>query len=285
MFRQDDPLPLNYKWAPLGYHGRASSIVPSGTPVRRPSGQLLAGGSHSPVFAPSRQLDYEGEIGIFVGAGNSLGSPIPIAEAEDHILGLCLLNDWSARDIQWWESQPLGPFLSKSFATTISPWVVTLDALEPFRVPRFQRSEADPAPLPYLDCERNRERGGIAITVEVWLATAQMRAQSVRPVRLSCAGFEHMYWTVAQLLTHHASNGCNLRPGDLLGSGTVSGPEGHARGCLLERTWRGAAPVTLPTGESRTFLEDGDEVILRAYAERPGAHRIGFGECRGTLVP
>jgi fumarylacetoacetase len=269
---------------PIAYHGRASSIVPSGTPVHRPSGQLQEGGSSPPVFARSQQLDYEGEIGFFIGSGNSLGAPISITEAEDHILGLCLLNDWSARDIQRWEYQPLGPFLSKSFATTISPWIVTLDALEPFRVPRYQRPEGDPAALPYLDCASDRERGGIAITVEVWLSTAKMRAVGLAPVRLSRAGFAQMYWTIGQMLTHHASNGCNLRLGDLLASGTVSGPEKDARGCLLELTRRGTEPVALPTGESRRFLEDGDEVIMRGYAERAGARRIGFGECRGTLV-
>jgi fumarylacetoacetase len=252
--------------------------------VRRPSGQVQDGSSAPPVFAPSRELDYEGEFGFFVGGGNPLGAPIPITEAEDHILGLCLLNDWSARDVQRWEYQPLGPFLSKSFATTLSPWMVTLDALEPFRVPRYQRPEGDPAPLPYLDSESDRERGGIAITIEVWLSTAKMRAAGLAPVRLSRSGFERTYWTIAQMLAHHASNGCNLRPGDLLGSGTVSGLEKDARGCLLELTWRGTEPIALPTGESRRFLEDGDEVIVRGYAERSGARRIGFGECRGTLM-
>jgi fumarylacetoacetase len=285
MFRPDKPtLVPHYKWMPIAYHGRASSIVPSGTPVRRPRGQLQDGGSSPPVFAPSQQLDYEGEVGFFIGSSNSLGAPIPITEAEDHILGLCLLNDWSARDIQRWEYQPLGPFLSKSFATTISPWIVTLDALKPFRTPRYRRPEGDPAPLPYLDCESDRDRGGIAIRVEVWLSTAKMRGSSLAPVRLSRAGFAQMYWSIGQMLTHHASNGCNLRSGDLLASGTVSGPEKDARGCLLELTWRGTEPVSLPTGESRRFLEDGDEVIMRGYAESAGARRIGFGECRGTLV-
>ena len=285
MFRPDKPpLVPHYKWVPIAYHGRASSIVASGSPVRRPSGQLQDGGPSPPVFAPSQQLDYEGEVGFFIGSGNSLGAPIPITEAEDHILGLCLLNDWSARDIQRWEYQPLGPFLSKSFATTISPWIVTLGALEPFRVPRHERPEGDPPPLPYLDCESDRDRGGIAITIEVWLSTAKMRAAARAPVRLSRAGFAEMYWTIGQMLTHHASNGCNLRPGDLLASGTVSGPEKDARGCLLELTWRGTEPVALPTGESRRFLEDGDEVIMRGYAERAGARRIGFGECRVTLA-
>jgi fumarylacetoacetase len=282
MFRPDNPLLPNYKHVPIGYHGRASSVVVSGTEVRRPSGQLQEG-TAAPEFAASRQMDYESELGFFVGRGNALGAPIPIAEAEDHLFGVCLLNDWSARDIQRWEYQPLGPFLAKSFATTISPWVVTMDALEPFRIRRFHRDE-DPNPLPYLDTETDRTRGGIAITLEVSFTSAKMRAEKIPPVVLSRAAFDHMYWTLAQMLTHHASNGCNLRPGDLLGSGTVSGPEKTARGCLLELTWRGSEPVTLPTGESRKFLENGDEVIMRGFAESPGARRIGLGECRGTLI-
>ena len=282
MFRPDSPLFQNYKYVPIGYHGRASSVVVSGTPVRRPCGQLQHD-DHPPVFAPSRQLDYESELGVFIGAGNALGEPIPIGQAEDHMFGVCLVNDWSARDIQRWEYQPLGPFLAKSFATTISPFVVTMDALEPFRIPRFHR-DIDPGPLPYLDSDLDRTRGGIALTLEVSLSTAKMRAEKIAPVRLSRAGFDHMYWTLAQMLTHHASNGCNLRPGDLLASGTVSGPEKSARGCLLELTWRGTEPLRLPTGESRTFLENGDEVIMRGCAEAPGARRIGLGECRGTLM-
>lgn len=282
MFRPDNPLLPNYKYVPIGYHGRASSVVVSGTPVRRPCGQLQSDDA-PPAFAPSRQLDYECELGLFIGRGNALGEPVPIAQAEEHMFGVCLVNDWSARDIQRWEYQPLGPFLAKSFATTISPWVVTMDALEPFRIPRFHR-EIDPRPLAYLDSEADRTRGGIALTLETWISTARMRAERIEPVMLSSAGFDHMYWTLTQMVTHHASNGCNLRPGDLLASGTVSGPEKSARGCLLELTWRGTEPVTLPTGESRTFLEDGDEVILRGYAEARGARRIGLGECRGTLV-
>jgi fumarylacetoacetase len=276
MFRPDNPLLPNYKYVPIGYHGRASSIVVSGTPVQRPCGQLQEGDA-APAFAPSRQLDYECELGCFVGRGNALGEPVPIGKADDHIFGVCLLNDWSARDIQRWEYQPLGPFLAKSFATTISPWVVTMDALEPFRVKPFERPPGDPAPLPYLFFENDR---GIAITVEVWLATSNMR----EPVRLSSARFEQMYWTFAQMLAHHASNGCNLRVGDLLGSGTISGPGKHERGSLLELSWRGTEPLKLPSGETRTFLEDGDEVILRGYADREGFRRIGLGECRGKLV-
>jgi fumarylacetoacetase len=278
MFRPDNPLLPNYKYLPIGYHGRASSVIISGSPVRRPSGQLQDGDA-PPVFAPSRQLDYESELGFFIGQGNTLGEPIDIANAEDHMFGICLVNDWSARDVQRWEYQPLGPFLAKSFATTISPWVVTMDALEPFRIPRFHR-DIDPSPLPYLDGELDRTRGGIAVTLEVWLRSERMS----EPVLLSRAGFDHMYWTLGQMLTHHASNGCNLRPGDLLASGTVSGPEKIARGCLLELTWRGTEPITLPSGESRKFLETGDEVIMRGYAEREGARQIGLGECRGTVI-
>jgi fumarylacetoacetase len=283
MFRPDNPLLPNYKYVPIGYHGRASSIVVSGTAIKRPCGQLQDG-SAPPVFATSRQMDYECELGCFIGRRNAIGKPVPIEQAEDHMFGVCLVNDWSARDIQRWEYQPLGPFLSKSFATSISPWVVTMDALEPFRVPRYKRPEGDPAPLPYLDCESDRERGGIALTLEVWFSTSKMRAENIEPVRLSHAKFEQMYWTVAQMLAHHSSNGCNLLPGDLLASGTVSGPGKDERGCLIELTWRGTEPISLPNGESRKFLEDGDEVILRGYAERVGFRRIGLGECRGVLI-
>jgi fumarylacetoacetase len=282
MFRPDNPLLPNYKYVPIGYHGRASSVVVGGTPIHRPCGQLQSGDA-PPVFAPARQMDYECELGWFVARGNQLGVPIPIAQVEDHLFGVCLLNDWSARDIQRWEYQPLGPFLAKSFAASISPWIVTFDALEPFRVARFERPAGDPAPLEYLDSENDRERGGIGLTLEVWFSSSMMRDANIEPVRLSRAGFEQMYWTVGQMSTHHASNGCNLRPGDLLASGTVSGPRKDARGCLLELTWRGTEPLELPTGESRKFLEAGDEVILRGYAERDGFRRIGLGECRGTL--
>ena len=284
MFRPDQPLLPNYQWVPIGYHGRASSVVVSGTPVRRPRGQLQSDEA-PPAYGPTRALDYECEVGLVVGRGNALGEPVPIAQAEDHLFGLCLLNDWSARDVQRWEYQPLGPFLSKSFATSISPWVVTLDALEPFRIPALVRPPEDPAPLPYLDGEADRAGGGFALTLEVWLATEQMRAAGVPEVRLSHCGFGDLYWTPAQLVTHHTSNGCNLRPGDLLGSGTVSGPERENRGCLLELSWRGSEPVRLPTGESRRFLEDGDEVILRGRCEREGFAPIGLGECRGVVLP
>ena len=284
MFRPDSPLLPNYKWVPIGYHGRASSIVPSGTPVRRPRGQLKSADSSEPVFGRSRSLDYEMEVGCFVGPGNLQGEPIPIEEAEQHLFGLCLVNDWSARDIQSWEYQPLGPFLAKNFSTTISPWVVSLDALEPFRVPAFARPSGDPAPLPYLDSSRNQTQGGIDVTVDVLLLTEKMRSAGQRAHRLSRSRMADLYWTTAQLLTHHASNGCNLRPGDLFATGTISGPTKDARGCLLELTWRGAEPVTLPSGETRKFLEDGDEVIMRGFCERPGTTRIGFGECRGRIV-
>lgn len=284
MFRPDQPLMPNYKWIPIGYHGRASSIVPSGTPIRRPSGQTMPDGAIAPSFGPSKVLDFELEVGFFVGHGNEQGKPISIAEAEDHIFGLCLVNDWSARDIQRWEYQPLGPFLAKSFATTISPWIVTTEALAPFRIPAFKRDEGDPQPLPYLDSPENRERGGFDIKLEVLLSTEQMRQQNLAPHRLSASNTKDLYWTFAQMLTHHTSNGCNLNPGDLLASGTVSGATKESQGSLIELTERGAQPITLPTGEVRRFLENGDEVILRGYCEREGFRRIGFGECRGIVL-
>jgi fumarylacetoacetase len=283
MFRPDNALLPNYKWVPIGYHGRASSVVASGTPVRRPSGQTLDEASSRPVVGPSRRLDYELEVGAVIAAGNALGAPIPIAAAEEHVAGLCIVNDWSARDIQAWEYQPLGPFLAKSFATTVSPWIVTLDALAPFRVPATARPEGDPAPLAYLDDARDRARGGFDIALEVLLTTRRMRDEGMPPWRVSTGSFGTMYWTVAQLVAHHTSNGCNLEPGDLLASGTVSGATKESRGCLLERTWRGTEPLALPSGESRRFLEDGDEVIMRASCEREGHRRIGFGECRGIV--
>jgi fumarylacetoacetase len=283
LFRPDNPLLPNYKYVPIGYHGRASSIIISGTHVHRPSGQSKDAAA-APVFGPSRLLDYELEVGFFTGPGNQLGQPIPIADAERHIFGLCLLNDWSARDIQSWEYQPLGPFLAKSFATSISPWVVTMEALAPFRAPAFQRLEGDPAPLPYLSSAEDREQGAIDLTLEVYLASRQMRDAAVPPMRLSRGNLRNLYWTLAQLLTHHASNGCNLQPGDLLASGTVSGPLPEERGCLLELTQRGAEPIRLPTGDIRKFLEDGDEVVLRGYCHRDGFTRIGLGECRGTIA-
>ncbi len=285
MFRPDNPLLPNYKWIPIGYHGRASSLVVSGTTVRRPKGQLKAPEADQPVYAASGALDYEAELGCFVGPGNHLGEPVPLQSAEEHLFGVCLVNDWSARDIQTWEYQPLGPFLAKNFATTISPWVVTLEALEPFRVPAFKRAEGDPEPLPYLQTSDNQTRGGLDLQLEVYLSTARMRAHGIDPLRLSRATTVHLYWTLAQMLTHHTSNGCNLQPGDLFATGTVSGPTKDSRGCLLELTWRGREPLTLPGGETRSFLEDGDEVILRASCEQPGKVRIGLGECRGTVMP
>ena len=285
MFRPDNPLLPNYKFVPIGYHGRASSIVPSGTPVRRPLGQTRAEGADSPSFGPSVRLDYELEVGLFVGPGNRLGDPVSIARAEDHAFGLCLVNDWSARDVQQWEYQPLGPFLAKNFATTLSPWVVTLEALEPFRAPAFDRPAGDPPPLPYLSVEQDRRAGGFDVSLEVLLSSERMRREGAPPLRLSRSNLSQMYWTFAQMLAHHTSNGCNLRPGDLLASGTVSGPAEDARGCLLELTWRGSKPVSLPTGEIRRFLEDGDEVIMRGWCERDGCRRIGFGECRGVVEP
>ena len=284
LFRPDNPLLPNYKWVPIGYHGRASSIVVSGSEVRRPFGQAKAPDAAEPVVGPSRSLDYELEVGFFIGDGNALGETIPLERAEEHIFGLCLVNDWSARDIQAWEYQPLGPFLGKSFGTTISPWVVTLDALDPYRVSVVVRAEGDPEPLPYLRSERDRERGGFDVNLEVWLTTAKMREAGATAVRISRGNMKDLYWTLAQMLTHHASNGCNLRPGDLLATGTVSGATPESVGSLLERTKRGTEPLVLPNGEQRRFLEDGDEVILKGWCEREGYARIGFGECRGVVT-
>jgi fumarylacetoacetase len=284
MLRPDNPLLPNYKWVPIGYHGRASSLVASGTLVRRPSGQTMADGASAPRFGASKRLDYELEIGAFIGTGNAQGEPIPIDRAEEHLFGLCLVNDWSARDVQSWEYQPLGPFLSKSFATTVSPWVVTLDALEPYRTAAYRRAVGDPEPLPYLSSEGNQRAGGFAITVEAYLSTRAMRERGQSPLRLSRGSFTDMYWTLAQMVTHHASNGCNLRAGDLIASGTISGPARDERGCLLELTWRGSEPLALPGGEERRFLEDGDEVVLRAFCEADGYSRIGFGEAVGRVI-
>ncbi len=281
LFRPDNPLLPNYKYIPIGYHGRASSIVVSGTEIRRPRGQIKPDAG-DPVFAPSRKLDYELEVGVFVGPGNSLGRPIPIADAEQHIFGLCLVNNWSARDIQSWEYQPLGPFLAKDFATTISPWVVPLEALAPYRVPAAERSEADPQPLPYLR-SLSHDRDGIDLTLEVYLQSEKMRQAGLDPMMLARGNLRDLYWSIAQLITHHASNGCNLQSGDLLATGTISGPVAGSEGCLLELQ-HNAQPIRLPGGECRTFLEDGDRVTLRAYATREGLPRIGFGECTGTIM-
>ncbi|MGE3510360.1 MAG: fumarylacetoacetase [Vicinamibacterales bacterium] len=282
MFRSGDPLFPNFKHLPVGYHGRSSSIVPSGTLVHRPHGQCLAERGGVPVWRPSARLDYELEIGAFVGCGNRWGEAIALANAEDHLFGLCLLNDWSARDIQTWESQPLGPFLAKSFATTVSPWVVTLEALAPFRSPAATRDPSDPSPLPYLQDPGNAAAGGFDIVCEVSIASAAMRAAQIPPYRISANAFRDMYWTIAQMLAHQTSNGCNVRPGDLLGSGTVSGAAPGTLGCLLERTRE--APIALPTGETRTYLADGDEVTFRAHCRRPSYVSIGFGECRGVIA-
>jgi fumarylacetoacetase len=272
LFRPDNPLLPNYKWVPIAYHGRASSIVLSGTRIRRPSGQLAGASGAPPTYAPTRRLDYELELGAFLGPGSNLGEPVPVASAADHLAGVCLLNDWSARDIQAWEYQPLGPFLAKNFATSISPFLVTAEALEPFRCEPDPRAEGDPAPLPHL---ANPPGAAYDIRLEVWLGG----------VRLSHTSFRSMYWTLAQMIAHHTSSGCNLLPGDLIGSGTVSGPEKENRGCLLELTRGGADPIDLGDGTTRTFLQDGDEVILRGWCEAPGFRRIGLGECRGVIAP
>lgn len=285
MFRPDNPLLPNYKYIPIGYHGRASSIIVSGADVKRPKGQNRADADAPPIFVPCRNLDYEMEVGFFVGKGNDLGTSIPIENAEDHIFGLCLVNDWSARDIQAWEYQPLGPFLAKNFATTLSPFIVTKEALEPFRVPAFERDANDPQPLDYLNGEANNSRGGFDINLEVFIQTEKMRSELIEPFRLSRSNMKDLYWTIAQMLTHHASNGCNLQTGDLMATGTVSGRGKDERGCLLELTWRGTEPIELPSGETRRFLEDGDDVIMRGFCEREGFRRIGFGECRGRVLP
>ncbi len=285
MFRPDNPLLPNYKYVPIGYHGRASSIVISGTEIRRPKGQNRSDAEKPPVFIPCKNLDYEMELGFFVGQGNELGKSIPIGEAEEHIFGVCLVNDWSARDIQAWEYQPLGPFLAKNFATTISPFVVTMEALSPFRTKAFERDPDDPQPLEYLSDEQNQKFGGLDINLEVLIQTEKMRNENIEPHRLSLSNTRDLYWTIGQMLTHHASNGCNLQTGDLMATGTVSGREKSERGCMLELTWRGTEPIELPSGETRRFLEDGDEVIMRGYCEREGFRRIGLGECRGRILP
>ncbi len=284
LLRPDQPLLPNYKWLPIAYHGRASSIVVSGTPVRRPWGQVAARGATEPRFAPSARLDFELELAAYVGPGNALGSRIPVGLAEEHIFGLCLLNDWSARDIQAWEYQPLGPFLGKSFGTSVSPWVVTLEALKPFRSP-WRRAADDPAPLPYLDDPSVRRAGAVDIALAVQLRTAAMRAAQQPPATLSTSNAADAYWCLAQLVAHHTIAGCNLRAGDLLGTGTQSGPRREQSGCLLELTQGGSRALALPDGSERRFLEDGDEVMLRAWCERPGAVRIGFGACTGTILP
>jgi fumarylacetoacetase len=280
ILRPDNPLLPNYKWVPIGYHGRSSSIVVSGTPVKRPTGQVKAPDAAVPALMPTKRLDYEAELGFIAGRGNPLGRPVPIAEALDHVFGVVLLNDWSARDLQAWEYQPLGPFLAKSFATTISPWVVTLDALEPYRGPAFARAADDPKPLPYLLDERDQQEGGYAIDIEMHLRTPKMTA----PARLSRASFTGSYWTLAQIVAHQTSNGCNLQPGDLLGSGTISGSSADSLGSMMELTQGGKNPLQLASGEARTFVEDGDEVIERGRCAREGYATIGFGDATGRII-
>jgi fumarylacetoacetase len=284
LFRPDNPLLPNYRWVPIGYHGRTSSIAVSGQSFARPLGQTLPPGAQAPVFGPSQRLDYELELGVFIGPGNAPGSRIPIAGAEEHVFGLCLLNDWSARDVQAWEYQPLGPFLAKNFATTISPWIVTLEALAPYRLP-WTRPADDPQPLPYLESKDNRAAGAFDIQLQVLIETAKMRAAGLAPACLSQTSFRHAYWSIAQMVAHHTVNGCNLRPGDLLGTGTESGPSPQEAGSLLELSAGGKSPLSLPGGETRTFLQDGDTVTMRAWCEKPGAVRIGFGEAVGQVLP
>jgi fumarylacetoacetase len=285
MFRPDNPLMPNYKYVPIGYHGRASSIRPSGVPVVRPHGQSKAPDAPAPSFGPSRRLDYELELGVWIGPGNALGHPIDIAEAPRHITGFCLLNDWSARDLQAWEYQPLGPFLSKNFQTTISPWVVTAEAMAPFRIAQPPRPEGDPRPLDYLWNPDDQAHGALSINLEVSLLTARMRAEGAAPFPLSRGPASNMYWTVAQMVAHHASGGCNLSPGDLLGTGTISAPDKSGFGSLLELARGGSDPLTLPNGETRGFLEDGDEVLLSAKAVAEGRTPIGFGPCHAVVHP
>jgi fumarylacetoacetase len=284
LFRPDNPLLPNYRWVPIGYHGRASSVQVSGTPFRRPRGQLKAGPDAPPAYAPTERLDLELELGIWIGPGNALGEPVPIGRAADQVAGYCLLNDWSARDVQAWEYQPLGPFLAKSFATTVSAWVVTPEALAPFRS-GVDRPAGDPRSLPYLTDDHDQRTGGLDVGLEVLLSTSQMRAERMPPHLLSASSTRHLYWTAAQLITHHTSGGCNLRPGDLLGSGTISAPISVGYGSLLEISRGGTEPIELPSGERRTFLADGDEIILTARAERAGAAPVGFGECRARVLP
>jgi fumarylacetoacetase len=285
LFRPDNPLLANYKHVPIGYHGRASSVQPSDVPVRRPRGQIKPPQAHSPVFAPTARLDYELELAVWIGPGNDLGAPIPIGAAADHVAGLSLLNDWSARDIQAWEYQPLGPFLAKNFHSTLSPWIVTVEALAPFRIAQRPRPDGDPSPLPYLLDAADQSAGALAITLEVHLTTALMRERGMAPFRLSSGAASNMYWTVAQMVAHHASGGCNLNPGDLLGTGTISASDPSGFGSLMELSRGGEDPLTLPTGETRTFLLDGDEVTLTGHAHADGFAPIGFGACRAVITP
>ena len=285
LFRPDNPLLPNYKWVPIGYHGRASTVNVSGTDFVRPQGQQKGADDSQPVFGPSQRIDLELELGIFIGQPNLQGEPIPINNAEDHVFGIALFNDWSARDLQAWEYQPLGPFLAKSFASTVSPWIVTMEALAPFRR-AFERPAGDPQPLPYLDSAHNRSQGAFDIGLEVWLQTAQMRQAGHAGDRLTTSNFaDAAYWTVAQLVAHHTVNGCSLNPGDLLGSGTLSGQRIDQAGSMLELSQGGKQAITLSNGEQRRFLQDGDCIILRGSCQRSGARRIGFGECRAAVLP
>ena len=284
IFRPDNPLLPNYKWVPIGYHGRASSINASPSSFARPFGQRRSGDGVPPELLPSARLDFELELGLIVGRPNAQGEPVAIAQAEEHLFGVTLFNDWTARDIQSWEYQPLGPFLSKNFASTISPWMVTLEALAPFRR-AFARPEGDPPPLPYLDSAANRERGAFDIELEVWLQTPAMAEAGHPGDRISRSNFAHAYWTAAQLVAHHTVNGCNLSAGDLLGTGTLSGPRPEEAGSIFELTAGGKQPIVLSSGESRLFLEDGDTLVLKGSCERTGFRRIGFGDCRGTVLP
>ncbi len=284
LFRPDNPLLPNYKWLPIGYHGRASSIVISGQAIKRPLGQTKAPDADAPSFGPSKRLDYELEVGIYIGSGNDLGTPVAIEQADEHVFGYCIFNDWSARDIQPWEYVPLGPFLAKSFASTISPWIVTNEAMTPFRKP-WTRDAADPQPLAYLDSDNNRQHGALDLKLQVSLQTAMMREQGIAPVTLGESSFADSYWTTAQMLAHHSSNGCNLQPGDFFGSGTQSGPNEDQWGSLLEVSRGGKRAITLPSGESRSFLQDGDEVIMSGWCEAEGAARIGFGTAQATILP
>lgn len=283
LFRPTNPLMENYKWVPIGYHGRASSIRISGVDFKRPNGQLKAPDA-DPVLKPCNRLDYELEMGVYAGSANAWGEAIGIEDAENHIFGLCLLNDWSARDVQAWEYQPLGPFLSKNFATTISPWIVTLEALEPYRT-AFVRPSEDPQPLPYLSSEANSQRGALDVQLTVAIQTGKMRAEGKAAEQITRTSYRHAYWTMAQLIAHHTVNGCDLQPGDLLGTGTLSGPTMAEAGALLEITEGGKKPLSLSNGETRTFLLDGDAVVFTGWCEKPGAARIGFGECRATVLP
>jgi fumarylacetoacetase len=285
MFRPDTPLFPNYKYVPVAYHGRASSVRASGTPVKRPRGQRKGPNEAAPTYGPSRALDFELELGMYIGAPTELGETVPVGKAAEHIFGFCLLNDWSARDIQAWEYQPLGPFLAKNFGTTVSPWVVTAEALAPFHTAAYTRPAGDPEPLPHLDDAGDRAQGGLDITLEAYLSSEAMRRMGAAPLRVTQTSFALVYWTVAQMIAHHTSNGCNLEIEDLIGSGTVSGPDKSSWGSLLELTARGSDPLALPSGEKRGFLEDGDEIVFRGFCAKPGFARIGFGECRAVILP